>query len=287
MRLFEATAEIATASHNWTRPVGFVPTMGYLHEGHVSLIERARGECATAVVSIFVNPTQFGPNEDFTRYPRDIPRDLDLCEQAGIDVVFAPAAATEIYPAGNRTFVEVEGLGDRWEGASRPGHLRGVATVVSMLFSIVRPDFAYFGEKDYQQLQIVRRLSQDLHLGVEVVGCPTIREPDGLACSSRNIYLSPEDRQRAARVHQALQAVQLALDDGETRAGALQAVMAEIIEATPGARLDYGALVDPATLEPMDEVRSEVRALIAVHLGGVHLIDNAPLMPPGPETRRE
>jgi pantoate--beta-alanine ligase len=253
--------------------------MGYLHDGHASLIERARDTCRTVVVSIFVNPTQFGPHEDFSRYPRDVPSDLDMCERVHADVVFVPTVA-EIYPAGHLTFVDVEGLGDRWEGASRPGHFRGVSTVVTLLFRMVRPDFAFFGEKDYQQLQIVRRLSLDLQLDVEIVGCPTIREPDGLASSSRNVYLSREDRNRATALHRGLVAAQRALAEGQSDSRALEAVMAGTILETPGAVLDYAAVVAPDTLEPVDQVTDEARALIAVHLGGVHLIDNAPLKPP-------
>lgn len=257
--------------------------MGYLHEGHLSLVRRSRAECQTSVLSIFVNPTQFGPNEDFERYPRDTVRDLALCEDSGVDVVFLPTRES-IYPPTFRTYVEVEDLQDRWEGASRPGHFRGVATVVSILFRMVQPDRAYFGEKDYQQLQIVRRLSQDLRLDVAVIGCPTIREPDGLACSSRNVYLGAEDRERATVLYRALEAAQRALSEGERRAAALSKIMDDMIAETAGAHLDYAAVVDPATLEPLDQVEAEARALIAVHLGGVHLIDTASLIPPHPES---
>ena len=278
MRVIETTAEMGLARSDWARPVGFVPTMGSLHRGHRSLIERARAECRTVVVSIFVNPTQFGPSEDLARYPRNLPRDRELCQQAGADIVFIPTAP-EVYPPGHLTFVEVEELQDRWEGATRPGHFRGVATVVSLLFRIVRPDLAYFGEKDYQQLQIVRRLSRDLHLDVEVIGCPTVREADGLACSSRNVHLSADDRARAAALYRALHAAQRRLTEGEVRGSVLQSVMADVIAETSGARLDYAAVVNPATLDPLARVESEARALIAVQLGGVHLIDNAALIP--------
>ena len=279
MKVVETTAELRALISTAPRPVGFVPTMGYLHQGHTSLVERARSESATVVVSIFVNPTQFLPSEDLDRYPRDVPRDLAMCEKAGADVVFTPSQS-EVYPPGHRTIVEVQGLQDRWEGASRPGHFRGVATVVSMLFRMVTPDRAYFGEKDYQQLQVVRRLSEDLRLDVEVIGCPTIREPDGLACSSRNAYLEPAERQRATALHRALESAQTALNAGVRRGDLLQDVLASVIAATPGARLDYAAVVDPETLEPLASVEKEARALIAVHLGSVHLIDNAALVPP-------
>lgn len=253
--------------------------MGYLHQGHLSLVARARSECRSVVVSIFVNPTQFGPNEDLARYPRDVPRDLQLCEEAGVDVVFTPTPA-EVYPDRYRTYVEVEELQEPWEGVTRPGHFRGVATVVTLLFRMVTPDRAYFGEKDYQQLQIVRHLSHDLHLDVEVVGCPTIREADGLACSSRNAYLSPPDRQRAAAVYAALQAGQRRLSGGEQESATLIGVMRSILEETPGLEIDYVTVVDPATLAPVERVEAEARALIAARLGGVHLIDNARLIPP-------
>ncbi len=280
MQLVETAQDIAHLRAHWQPSVGIVPTMGYLHQGHASLIERARRDCRTVVVSIFVNPTQFGPQEDFSQYPRDVARDLDLCRASGADVVFAPRTPAEIYPQGHHTFVDVEHLQDRWEGAARPGHFRGVATVVTLLFRIVRPAFAYFGEKDFQQLQIVRRLSQDLHLDVDIVPCPTVRESDGLACSSRNVYLSPTEREQAPALYRALTAAQSALQQGVSDAAALRALMEDIIAHTPGARLDYAAVVDPASLEPITTVESEARALLAIHLGDVHLIDNMALSPP-------
>ncbi|MBI4213656.1 MAG: pantoate--beta-alanine ligase [Chloroflexi bacterium] len=279
MRVVETVADLRRLLAGAPRPVGFVPTMGYLHQGHMSLVARARSESATVVLSIFVNPTQFGPNEDLDRYPRDVPRDLRMSDEGGVDVVFAPGAS-EVYPRQHRTFVEVKGLQDRWEGASRPEHFRGVATVVTLLFRMLQPDRAYFGEKDYQQLQIVRRLTEDLRLDVEIVGCPTIREPDGLACSSRNVYLRPDERQRAPALHRALESAQKALHAGVRRGTMLRDVMTSVIEQTSGATLDYAAVVDPETLEPVESVDHEARALIAVHLGNLHLIDNAPLIPP-------
>jgi pantoate--beta-alanine ligase len=231
------------------------------------------------VVSIFVNPTQFGPNEDLARYPRDLPRDLRLCEEVGADLVFVPGE-DEVYPPSSATFVEVEGLQDLWEGASRPGHFRGVATVVTKLFRMALPDRAYFGEKDYQQLQIVQRLARDLLLDVAVVGCPTVRDPDGLALSSRNAYLGSDDRQRARCLSKALRAAQERLAGGERDAAALVVTMEAVMGATPGVTLDYAAVVDPTTLEPLDVVRATARALIAARVGGVRLIDNAALEPP-------
>jgi pantoate--beta-alanine ligase len=253
--------------------------MGYLHEGHLSLIRRARAECATVIVSIFVNPTQFGPSEDLTRYPRDLPRDLRLCEEAEADLVFVPTSAA-MYPADSRTFVEVAGLQDMWEGASRPGHFRGVATVVAKLFRIALPRRAYFGEKDYQQLQIVRRLAQDLILDVEVVGCPIVRDADGLALSSRNVYLSPDARAHALALSRALRTAQERLASGERSATALLTAMVAVIEAASDVELDYAAIVDPATLEPVETVSSTARALLAARVDGVRLIDNTELKPP-------
>lgn len=255
--------------------------MGYLHDGHLSLVHRARVECRTVVVSVFVNPTQFGPTEDFARYPRDVPHDLGLCREAGVDLVFAPPVS-EVYPPGDTTIAEVQGLQDRWEGASRPGHFRGVATVVAKLFGCVRPERAYFGEKDYQQLQIVHRLAADLLLGLEIVGCPTVREPDGLALSSRNVYLSEAGRKRATVLWRALQAAQRRLAAGERIGPVLCEAMQAFVHAERGVQLDYAAVVDPVTLEPMETVLSEARALIAASIEGVRLIDNASLVPPTP-----
>jgi len=274
----ESVAELRAARANAPGPVGLVPTMGYLHDGHMSLVARARAECATTLVSIFVNPTQFGPAEDFARYPRDLERDLRLCERVGVDFVFTPSVP-EMYPGDHATSVEVEGLQDRWEGASRPGHFRGVATVVARLFRIALPDRAYFGEKDYQQLQIIRRMVNDLLLGVHVVACPTVREPDGLAMSSRNAYLGEAARQRATALSAALRHAQRLLATGNRSGPDLAAAMRRVIEETPDVELDYAAVVDPATLDPVGIVQAEARALIAARVAGVRLIDNAPLVP--------
>jgi pantoate--beta-alanine ligase len=279
MRVVETVADLRAALQGADQPVGLVPTMGYLHEGHLSLVTRARSESGTVVLSIFVNPTQFGPNEDFSRYPRDLPRDLKLADEAGVDLVFVPLV-DEMYPPGDRTFVEVSVLQDQWEGASRPGHFRGVATVVAKLFRMVRPNRAYFGEKDYQQLQIVRRLARDLWLDLEVVGVPTVREADGLALSSRNVYLDADSRQQALLLSRALGAAQDALGDGELRGEALVETMRKVVAQSPGVDLDYAAVVDPVTLEPLDEVAGEARALVAARVGPVRLIDNMPLLAP-------
>jgi pantoate--beta-alanine ligase len=278
MKIASTIAEARAALAGAAEPIGLVPTMGYLHDGHLSLVHRARAECRTVALSIFVNPTQFGPGEDFERYPRDVPRDLRLCEESGVDLVFTPAV-TEMYQPSSSTFVEVEHLQDRWEGASRPGHFRGVATIVAKLFRIVRPQRAYFGEKDYQQLQIVRRMSADLSLDVEVVGCPIVREPDGLAMSSRNVYLKGEDRTHAVALYEALMAAQNAAADGETSAKQLDEIMRDLLRPTPGVEPDYVAVVDPVTLEPLDRLEAEARALIAARVGPVRLIDNMALIP--------
>lgn len=259
-------------------PVGLVPTMGYLHAGHCALIARARAECASVIVTVFVNPTQFGPHEDYARYPRDLARDQRLAAEAGADLLFAPSVE-EMYPPGFATFVEVGPPALRWEGERRPGHFRGVATIVTKLFALTQPDRAYFGEKDYQQLLVVRRLVADLNLPVTIVGCPTVREPDGLALSSRNVYLRPEERPRAAALYRALQTAQALLAAGERRGAVLVDQMAAVI-AADGLDLDYAAVVDPETLEPLDLVTGPARALIAARLGGVRLIDNLALLPP-------
>ena len=255
------------------RRVGLVPTMGFLHRGHTSLMEAARERADTTVVSIFVNPTQFGPNEDLARYPRDLEGDLRKCREAKMDVVFTPEAGA-MYPSGHRTFVEVTRLQDGLCGARRPGHFRGVATVVTQLFALARPHVAVFGEKDYQQLQIIRRLALDLHLGVEVAGMPIIREADGLAMSSRNAYLSPPERTRALALSRGLGAARARWAAGEHGADALrEAVRAELRAAE--VREDYVELVDPSTLESLQGAeQADVRLLVAGFVGTTRLIDN-------------
>ncbi len=264
------------------RAVALVPTMGAFHEGHRSLIRRARAERDFLVVSIFVNPLQFGPGEDFERYPRDEAGDLAACEALGVDLVFAPPVE-EMYPGGEpQVTVDPGPLGERLEGASRPGHFRGVLTVVARLFHLAGPCTAYFGEKDAQQLFLVRRMVRDLAFPVEVVGCPTVREPDGLALSSRNAYLSREEREAAGCLFLALSEAAELARKGERDAAVLVAAMAREVGATPGVRLDYAAVVDEATFEEVREVAGQVRALVAARVGGVRLIDNLPLPPPHP-----
>lgn len=258
--------------------VGFVPTMGALHAGHRSLVRAARRECPVAVASIFVNPTQFAPNEDFSRYPRTLDEDCRMLEAEGVDVVFTPDAGA-MYPPGAATFVEVPGIGDRLDGASRPGHFRGVATVVTKLFHIVQPDFAFFGQKDAAQVAVLRRMVRDLDFPLEIVVCPTVREADGLAMSSRNRYLSPAERQQALALHRALLTAGKQAEDGEHRASALLQSMTEIMNAEPTIRMDYIAAVDPETLLPVEDIRSGALLAIAAYVGNTRLIDNL-LFPP-------
>ncbi len=258
--------------------MGFVPTMGYLHRGHLALVERARRENPFVVVSVFVNPLQFGPGEDFERYPRDPERDAKLLAEAGVDLLFLPEAA-ELYPEGFSSYVEVTGpLVERFEGAFRPGHFRGVTTVVAKLFNLVRPRRAYFGEKDYQQLAVIRRMVADLHFGLEVVGVPTVREADGLALSSRNVYLTPEHRREATGLYRALLAAREVARAGGSVAEA-EAAGLRILREIPDFRLDYFAIVDPATLESLAEWVEGARGLVAGRFPEVRLIDNMEVYP--------
>jgi pantoate--beta-alanine ligase len=253
--------------------VGLVPTMGALHEGHASLIRAARAQTGFVVVSIFVNPTQFGPNEDFSRYPRPLEQDLEACGREGVDLAFVPEPAT-VYPPGFRTFVEVHGLQDVLCGASRPGHFRGVATVVLKLFNTVQPDVAYFGQKDAQQARIIRQMVRDLDVPVEVRVCPIVRAADGLALSSRNQYLDPEQRRHATVLHRALAEARARVEGGERDAAAVRRALAERLASTPGAVVDYAAVVDYDTLQPVERLRGQVLIAVAVKFGGTRLIDN-------------
>lgn len=276
MEVHETIASIRRSlleQHQAGRSVGFVPTMGYLHDGHLSLMARSRAECDVTVVSIFVNPLQFAPNEDLSTYPRDLDRDLASCRTIGVDVVFAPDV-NEMYPERMLTSVSVAELGSTMEGAARPAHFTGVATVVTKLFNIVGPCRAYFGEKDYQQLAIVRKMARDLDQPVTVVGCPIVREPDGLAMSSRNIYLDEDERAAAPVLHRALQAGAATILAGERSAPAVRHLMAGIVEAEPLARLDYAEVIDAATLRPVDPLAGSVRLLVAARFGRTRLLDN-------------
>jgi pantoate--beta-alanine ligase len=258
---------------------GLVPTMGALHEGHLSLIRRSAAENSRTVVSIFVNPLQFNDPRDLDAYPRTFERDVELAESAGADLIFAPTPVI-LYPPGFATTVTVSGLTERWEGQVRPGHFAGVTTVVSKLFSIVRPARSYFGEKDFQQLAIIRRMHADLNLPGEIVGCPTVRDADGLALSSRNSRLSPEERRRAAIVPQALFALRDRVFAGEHRTSLLLEFGRNAIDRDGAIEVEYLGIVDPQTLEPIDQVAPGSRVLVAVKLGAIRLIDNLELLAP-------
>jgi pantoate--beta-alanine ligase len=256
--------------------IGLVPTMGSLHDGHLALVRRVRAEAGLTVVSIFVNPAQFGPGEDFASYPRDLARDCDLLAAEGVDVVFAPEAE-EIYPPGAATSVDVAGLSDVLEGKSRPGHFRGVATVVTKLFEVVEPHVAAFGQKDAQQVAVIRRMVQDLLMDVEILVLPTVRDGDGVALSSRNVYLSAEERQAARAIPRALKASGAAVLAGETDPQAVLATAREAIAAEPLLRIDYLELVDAATLKPVARAEGALLLVAAVFAGRTRLIDNLPL----------
>ncbi|MBI2805329.1 MAG: pantoate--beta-alanine ligase [Planctomycetes bacterium] len=269
----DATRSAVAAARARGQRVGFVPTMGALHAGHLSLIRRARAECGFVVVSIFVNPTQFGPHEDLARYPRPFEKDLAACTAEAVDLIFNPTAEV-VYPPFFKTFVEVTGLQNVLCGATRPGHFRGVATVVLKLFNIVQPDVAYFGQKDAQQARILIQMVRDLHLSVEMVLCPIVREADGLALSSRNVYLSTEQRQQAPVLFQCLRMIQERIAAGDRLTEPLVQLARARIWETPGARLDYAAIVDFERLEPIDVLSGKVLIALAVFFGATRLIDN-------------
>jgi pantoate--beta-alanine ligase len=273
MRVVEKAAELERLRLELPAPVGLVPTMGCLHEGHLSLVRQARDDNNSLVISIFVNPTQFGPGEDYASYPRDEARDLTLLEKEGVDIVFLPSA-TEIYPPGFDSYVEVAGLSRRLEGASRPGHFRGVATVVARLFDLVRPGKAYFGQKDAQQAIIISSIAADLYPGVEVITLPTVREADGMAMSSRNSYLSPDERQAAAVLYRALSRARELWQEGEGSASNLRWEMTAVLRKEPLAVVDYVSVADPATLEEMETASSPALVSLAVKIGATRLIDN-------------
>jgi pantoate--beta-alanine ligase len=273
MKVVETVAELKKLREKLPGPLGFVPTMGYLHEGHLVLVRQARAENASVAVSIFVNPTQFGPKEDFKQYPRDPKRDLALLGGEGTDVVFMPPVE-EVYPPGFNSWVEVGKIAERLEGASRPGHFRGVATVVARLFDLVKPDRAYFGQKDAQQLIVIRKMAADLDMSLEVVAVPTVREPDGLAMSSRNTYLNPEERKQAAVLYQALTLAQRLYSDGEKDAEVICRKMTALIQKQPLADIDYISIAGAETLEELDELNPPALVSMAVRIGKTRLIDN-------------
>jgi pantoate--beta-alanine ligase len=273
--------EYARQARAENRIVGLVPTMGALHRGHLSLIERARRECSPVIASIFVNPKQFGPNEDFSKYPRTFESDSEKLQRAGVDFLFAPEPP-EIYPNGFSTYVNVDGLSERLEGRSRPGHFRGVTTVVMKLLQIVQPNFAYFGRKDAQQSRLIAQMARDLNLDTEIVVCPPVREPDGLALSSRNIYLSPEERKAATVLYRALDAARSELAAGVRDALQLQAVLHRTLGAERHARVDYAEVVEAESFEPVVRVSKPSYILLAVFIGKTRLIDNLYLEPKSP-----
>jgi pantoate--beta-alanine ligase len=255
------------------RRVGFVPTMGALHAGHLSLVRIARERADRVVASVFVNPAQFGPDEDFSRYPRQPEKDAEMLAAAGCDLLFLPAVET-LYPPGHTVYVEPGGPAEGLEGACRPGHFRGVATVVLGLFNLVRPDVAVFGQKDAQQLAVVRRMVRDLHVPVDVAAAETVREADGLALSSRNAYLSPEERRAAGVLFRALSAAERAIAAGERRGDAVRRILREVLESEPLAQIEYAEAVDGGTFQPLDVLRGQVVLPLAVRIGGTRLIDN-------------
>jgi pantoate--beta-alanine ligase len=274
MKTTVSLSELRTSRAQLPEPVGLVPTMGYLHAGHLSLVREARSECASVIASIFVNPTQFGPKEDFSTYPRDLPRDLALLESAGVDLVWAPTPEI-MYPDGYQTWVSVEAITQTLEGSLRPGHFRGVATVVAKLFNAVQPQKAYFGQKDAQQAAVIRRMTHDLNFPIDIVVCPIVREPDGLAMSSRNVYLDPKERQAALVLSRALRAAQEAYAIGERYASALRSVMEETVLAEPLVRLQYVSCADPDSLLELDgELNGPALLSMAVFIGKTRLIDN-------------
>ena len=273
MEIANSIAEMKAIRRKVSEPVGFIPTMGYLHEGHLSLIRRAREECKSTVASIFVNPTQFGPNEDFSAYPRDTVRDLALLEKENTDAVFLPQTE-EMYPSGACTWVDVEGITDFLEGASRPGHFRGVTTVVTKLFNIVEPDRAYFGQKDAQQALVIRKMTKDLNMNLEVVVAPTVREPDGLAMSSRNVYLNKENRRSAPILFKSLNLASQLWSEGERDASRIRSEMISLIQTQPRAEIDYVSIADTETLKEIDLIVDTALVSMAVRFGTTRLIDN-------------
>ena len=273
MRTVITLTDLRSARSSFTGTLGLVPTMGYLHEGHLSLVRRAREECDHVAVSIFVNPTQFSPQEDLSRYPRDLDRDLSLLEPLGADLVWVPTAES-MYPPGYQTWVEVESITRSLEGAMRPGHFRGVATVVAKLFNAVQPHKAYFGQKDAQQAAVIRQMTRDLSYPIEVVICPIVREPDGLAMSSRNVYLDAGQRRAAIVLYRSLSAAKEAYENGERDAEKLRQTMKDVLASEPLAQMQYVSCADYDTLEELETVRGKALLSIAVYLGKTRLIDN-------------
>jgi pantoate--beta-alanine ligase len=278
MKVVTTLAELSAARSMLPEPVGFVPTMGYLHEGHLSLVRAAKKECASTVTSIFVNPTQFGPKEDLSKYPRDLTRDFALLEAEGVDLVWTPDEYV-MYPSGFQTWVTVEGVAIPLEGKQRPGHFRGVSTVVAKLFNGVRPHKAYFGQKDAQQAVVIQQMTRDLSYPIDIVICPIVREPDGLAMSSRNVYLNPQERQAALVLNRALSAAYQSYQNGERNAGHLREEMLMCFTAEPLAEVQYVSCASLTTLEELDLIENGALLSVAVYIGKTRLIDNRRLEP--------
>jgi pantoate--beta-alanine ligase len=276
MMVVSTLEELTTARRLLDEPLGFVPTMGYLHEGHLSLAHRAREECKSVAASIFINPPQFGPLEDLSKYPQDLERDLRLLEQAQVDLVWTPTPGI-MYPDGYQTWVEVQDISLPLEGVKRPGHFRGVTTVVAKLFNAMHPDRAYFGQKDAQQAAVIRRMTRDLNFPIEIVVCPTIREPDGLAMSSRNVYLSLEQRAAATVLYRALQTAEGAYGEGERNGESLRQTMKDVVASEPLAKLQYASCADHETLQELERVTCKALLSIAMYFGETRLIDNVVL----------
>ena len=276
MQIARTIDEMMALRHQLSGTVGFVPTMGYLHEGHLALVRQARTENSTVVASIYVNPTQFGPGDDLARYPRDLEHDLELLQREKADIVFVPSDA-EMYPPGFSSWVDVGKITERLEGASRPGHFRGVATVVARLFNIVRPSRAYFGQKDAQQLLVIKRMATDLNMDIEIVAIPTVRDSDGLAMSSRNVYLNPEERHAATVLFDALTLARQLRSDGVSDADEIRRRMTRLIEKEPLAQIEYVSVADTGTLEELRLIDRPALASLAVRIGNTRLIDNLPL----------
>jgi len=273
VKVLDSLGELRQTRASLPEPVGLVPTMGFLHDGHLSLVEKARQECRTVAVSIFVNPTQFGPTEDLAAYPRDLPRDLASLEAAGVDLVWTPAPEV-IYPPGFQTWVTVEGVSQGLEGERRPGHFRGVATIVTKLLHVFQPQRAYFGQKDAQQAAVIRRLTADLDFPTEIVVCPTVREPDGLAMSSRNTYLDPDERRAATVLYRALEAGRRTYAAGERDADRLRQILQTVLAEEPRAEVQYVSAADPDTLQELHGPVESALLSLAVFIGKTRLIDN-------------
>ena len=280
MQIIETVSDFRAAERSCPRPLGLVPTMGYLHDGHLSLVRRARSDNATAAASIFVNPTQFGENEDLSTYPRDMEGDLEKLRREGVDLVFAPPAS-EVYPTGFDTSIDMGAIARGLEGEHRPGHFSGVATVVCKLLTIVRPDNVYFGQKDAQQCLVIKRLNADLNLGANIVVMPTVRDPDGLALSSRNAHLTPENRQSALALSRALRLAETLCAEGVRDADTIRSNMLLVLNTEPAAAIDYVSITDAETLQELTTIDRPALVSLAVHIGPVRLIDNTVLRPGG------